>query len=217
MERTPRNLKPRSPTSESAGTDLQAFGFSCVLCSSFRPPLFVDLPEGYQILYAPQPICNASGPWLGTCEVYAPNRSLRRALGFGRESVIGAGECARNAQQPPPRRSGGLTGNICRHVGNCHHNCHWSQAERTKTCKMRRVQPWSVGFDIPGWITAPRLPGPKLKLCNRPQQVSAFPQQCPKVQPFSPRGLGITPVLCNGSPDALDPIRRLCPRAEPAV
>jgi hypothetical protein len=28
---------------------------------SFRPPLLVGFPEGYQIFYAPQPICNASG------------------------------------------------------------------------------------------------------------------------------------------------------------
>jgi hypothetical protein len=27
----------------------------------FPPPLFVGFPEGYQVLYAPQPICNASG------------------------------------------------------------------------------------------------------------------------------------------------------------
>jgi hypothetical protein len=28
---------------------------------SFRPPLLVGFPVGYQILYTPQPICDASG------------------------------------------------------------------------------------------------------------------------------------------------------------
>ena len=32
-----------------------------VLRRSFRPLLFVGFPEGYQIFYAPQPICDASG------------------------------------------------------------------------------------------------------------------------------------------------------------
>lgn len=30
------------------------------LSHSFRPPLFVGLPEGYQIFYAPQPILQSS-------------------------------------------------------------------------------------------------------------------------------------------------------------
>jgi hypothetical protein len=37
---------------------------------SVRPPLFVGFPEGYQILYAPEPICDAQQPLPETCEVY---------------------------------------------------------------------------------------------------------------------------------------------------
>ena len=39
---------------------------------SFRPPLFVGFPEGYEVFYAPKPICYASGHcW--TCPKRAVN------------------------------------------------------------------------------------------------------------------------------------------------
>lgn len=59
--------------------------------------------------------------------------------------------------------------------------------------------------------------GDSRSLSNCPQQISAFPQQCPKMQPLCLRGLGISPVLCNALPYALDTRHRLRSRAESAV